>query len=85
LAPSPLKQAATLVVPTPIWAPVTPDAEAVALQVVVQPLAGTKVAVANAVPGQDEPATKLTVPMGGARLPRPVAVTVAVRSVVPVV
>jgi hypothetical protein len=55
LAPSPLKQAATLVMPAPIWAPVMPDAEAVALQLVVQPLAGTKFADANAVPVQAAP------------------------------
>jgi hypothetical protein len=55
LAPSPLKQATTLGVPTPSWAPVIPDKEAAALQLVVQAVAGTRFADPNAVPLQDEP------------------------------
>jgi len=55
LAPSPLKQATTLGVPAPSWAPVIPDKEAVELQLVVQAVAGTRFADPNAVPVQDEP------------------------------
>ncbi len=55
LAPSPLKQATTLSVPVPSCAPVIPDKEAVALQLMVQAVAGTRFADPNAVPVQDEP------------------------------
>jgi len=55
LAPSPLKQATTLGVPMPSWAPVIPDKEAAELQLVVQAVAGTRFADPNAVPLQDEP------------------------------
>ena len=55
LAPSPLKHATTLGAPAPICAPVTLGNDALALQLVVQLLAGTKPADPNAVPVHDEP------------------------------
>lgn len=55
LAPSPLKHAAMLVVPPPIEAAETFDNVAVALQLVVQPLAGARFAVPKEVPVQALP------------------------------
>jgi len=79
LAPSPLKQPTALFVPTPpSLLPVMPAKDAVAW-----PLPGTSAEVPSRVPLQAVPAWKATVPRGGAKLPRPVAVTVAVSVVVP--
>ena len=51
LAPSPLKQAIALLLPTPPSSvPVMPDADAVEWQLVVHPVAGVRAEVLNAVP-----------------------------------
>jgi hypothetical protein len=51
LAPSPLKHASTLLVPTPSSSlPLTPDNDAVEWQLVVHPLAGFNAEVPNGVP-----------------------------------
>jgi hypothetical protein len=55
-APSPLKQPITLCVPMPpSCVAVTPASDAVALQLVVQPDAGTSAEVPSAVPEQEVP------------------------------
>src|ERR1700751_4996045 len=57
LAPSPLKQAIALLVPTPPSSvPLTPDNDAVERQLVVHPVAGFNAEVPNAVPVQAVPA-----------------------------
>ena len=55
-APSPLKHATTVWLPTPSCEPETPASEAVALQLVVQLLAGTRADVPSLLPLHEVPA-----------------------------